>query len=109
LPLPVAAATELLPSVPVELALVEPAALAVDGGAGPFGPGGACVVVVVDCPVTSGAAVLASSRAANDCVSVPCAAADDCDHWEAWEARVALTSDVILDTARPFETTGCRN
>lgn len=109
MPLPVVAATGLLPSVPVELALVEPAALVVDGGAGgPFGPGGACVVVV-GCAVGSGVAVLASSRAANDCVSVPCAAADDCDHWEAWEARVALTSDAILDTARAFETTGCRN
>jgi hypothetical protein len=61
LPLLVAAATELPPSVPVELAFVEPAALAVDERpGGPFGPGGACVVVV-DCAVTFGVAVLAST------------------------------------------------
>jgi len=51
------------------------------------------------CAPESGAAVLASRIAANDCVSVPCTVTDACDRCEDWHARVALTSDAILDTA----------
>jgi hypothetical protein len=93
------------PFAPLELAFALPLASAADeeaedGAEGPLGAAEACGGVGGgDCAPESGAAVLASRISANDCVSVPCTIADAWDRWEAWDARVALTSDAILDTA----------
>ncbi len=98
---PVAGCSELLPLfAPPAFASAELLASAVDAGAGEGVVGAAAGAGGGDCCVPgSDAAALASRIAANDCVSVPCAVADICDLWEDWDARVALTSDAILDTA----------
>lgn len=91
---------------PLELAFAKPVGLGADEGAeegaeGPPGPVGACGGGGGDCVPEFGATTPAARISANDCdcVSVPCTVADACDLWEDWDARVALTSDAILDTA----------
>ncbi len=92
-PLPLFAPPELVPAEPAASDVgVGAGEGAGDAAAGAGGGGGCCVP-------GSDAAALASRMAANDCVSVPCTVAGICDLCEDWDARVALTSDAILDTA----------
>jgi hypothetical protein len=57
----------------------------------------------------SAVAVLASSRAAKDCVLGSCVAAAACCHCDEARERAIPTSDAILDTVRPnAKTDGCR-
>ena len=62
-------------------------------GAGLCGGLGGCAV-----GAGAGAGILASSKSANDCVSVPCTIVDICCHCDDGIEGVAPTSDAILDT-----------
>lgn len=66
-------------------------------GAGLCGGLGGCAVGA-GAAAGVGAGVLASSKSANDCVSVPCTIVDICCHCDDGIEGVAPTSDAILDT-----------
>jgi hypothetical protein len=80
-------------------------AVCVPAPGGEGGCAGDCWLGLVGGADGGGAAVVASSIAANGCELVGCVGAVACVHCEVVTGRVILTSDTVLGTAKPLPST----